>query len=385
MAMKIDELVKYSWKGQRVLTTKQLAGAYCFAPNTLFHRAEAFNKGEHYFILQGSELKEFKAIYPSANVASMLRLWTKRGAKLQAEIRNDPALLDAYKWLEENYFDVADTPADTAPIAEIPADTADTALQIFQNEEFGTVRTLGDWENPKFCLADVCRILELPQVAKVVQRLDKEVLTTHPLKTAGGTQNFYFVNEDGLYDVILDSRKPSAKKFRKWITSEVLPTLRKTGEYKINPASASAPIENTPSEMILEVGATRDAIKNVFGVAALKEGIALAKAIDLVGKHYNTDLSELNTFLPPATHKVGHLTPTDIGNKLGISAQAVNAKLKDIGLQYKDGKGNWILTDAGIYYGEMMPCVNKYSGHTGYYPLWNDSVLNLLYDQTRLF
>ncbi len=104
---------------------------------------------------------------------------------------------------------------------------------LFTHEEFGTVRTLGDWDNPEFCLADLCRSLELPQVAKVVQRLDKEVLTTHPLQTAGGIQQMYFVNEDGLYDVILDSRKPSAKKFRKWITSEVLPALRKTGSYSI--------------------------------------------------------------------------------------------------------------------------------------------------------
>ena len=113
------------------------------------------------------------------------------------------------------------------------------ALEIFKHEEFGGVRVIGDADNPRFCLADVCKILELPQVAKVVQRLDKEVLSTHPLETAGGIQQMYFINEDGLYDVILDSRKPVAKKFRKWITSEVLPLIRKQGMY-INP---NAPID----------------------------------------------------------------------------------------------------------------------------------------------
>ena len=225
----------------------------------------------------------------------------------------------------------------------------------------------------------MCRILEIGNPSQVKTRLEDGVITNEVIPDSlGRKQNVTFINEDGLYDVILDSRKPAAKKFRKWITSEVLPSIRKTGEYKAKPAPA--PLEKTPAEMVLEVGKTRDAIKNVFGVGALKEGIALAKSIDMVGKHYNTDLSELNAFLPPATHKVGHLTATDIGKNLGMSAQAVNEKLKAMGLQYKDKKGNWILTDSGVGYGEMMPYVSKYSGHTGYYPLWNDSVLNLLDD-----
>ena len=119
----------------------------------------------------------------------------------------------------------------------------ETSLQIFNNAEFGEIRTAGTPDNPLFCLADVCRALEFPQVAKVVQRLDREVLSTHPLKTSGGVQNLYFVNESGLYDVILDSRKPEAKKFRKWITSEVLPSIRKTGKYELNPASEKLPLD----------------------------------------------------------------------------------------------------------------------------------------------
>jgi anti-repressor protein len=81
-----------------------------------------------------------------------------------------------------------------------------------------------------FKLNDVCEILGLaPRVVK--QRLDKDVCSTYPLHTAGGTQRVTFVNEDGLYDVILDSRKPEAKRFRKWITSEVIPSIRKHGAY----------------------------------------------------------------------------------------------------------------------------------------------------------
>ena len=104
------------------------------------------------------------------------------------------------------------------------------SIQVFNNPAFGNIRVAGTEENPQFCLADVCKALGL--TAKFVnQRLNKEVVSNHPLETAGGTQQALFVNEDGLYDVILDSRKTEARQFRKWITSEVLPTIRKHGAY----------------------------------------------------------------------------------------------------------------------------------------------------------
>lgn len=106
-------------------------------------------------------------------------------------------------------------------------------IRIFENPRFGEIRTSGTSEEPLFCLTDVCKALDL-SAKEVNRRLSKEVVSKHPLETAGGTQQALFVNEDGLYDVILDSRKPEAKAFRKWITSEVLPSIRKTGGYSVN-------------------------------------------------------------------------------------------------------------------------------------------------------
>ena len=106
-------------------------------------------------------------------------------------------------------------------------------IQIFKNPQFGQIRTAGTPDEPLFCLTDVCRAVELDP-SQVARRLDKGVLSKHTLDTAGGQQLVNFVNEDGLYDVILDSRKPEAKAFRKWVTSEVLPTIRKTGGYMIS-------------------------------------------------------------------------------------------------------------------------------------------------------
>lgn len=105
-------------------------------------------------------------------------------------------------------------------------------IQIFQNEQFGKVRiTMNESNEPLFCLADVCNVLGLRQ-GDVRQRLSDGVVSTQPIiDSLGREQQANFVNEDGLYDAILDSRKPEAKQFRKWVTSEVLPSIRKHGAY----------------------------------------------------------------------------------------------------------------------------------------------------------
>lgn len=105
-------------------------------------------------------------------------------------------------------------------------------IQIFQNEQFGKVRiAMNESNEPLFCLADVCNVLGLRQ-GDVRQRLSDGVVSTQPIiDSLGREQQANFVNEDGLYDAILDSRKPEAKQFRKWVTSEVLPSIRKHGAY----------------------------------------------------------------------------------------------------------------------------------------------------------
>lgn len=103
-------------------------------------------------------------------------------------------------------------------------------IQLFNHPSFGTIRTAGDADNPLFCLADLCKALNL-NTNGVRQRLDKGVISTYPLLTKGGVQRVSFVNEDGMFDVVLESRKPEAKAFRKWVTSVVLPSIRKTGHY----------------------------------------------------------------------------------------------------------------------------------------------------------
>ena len=102
-------------------------------------------------------------------------------------------------------------------------------LQIFSNSEFGEIRTITKDDEPMFCLIDICKALEIKNATDVAKRLDGDELTRLNLGSRAGETNF--ITESGLYAVILRSDKPNAKKFRKWVTSEVLPSIRKTGSY----------------------------------------------------------------------------------------------------------------------------------------------------------
>lgn len=106
-------------------------------------------------------------------------------------------------------------------------------LKIFQNEEFGEVRTVTIDGEPMFCLADICKALELSQPSKVKERLNQKGVNSIPTLTNGGTQNLLYVNESNLYKTIFQSRKESAERFTDWVTSEVLPSIRKTGQYQM--------------------------------------------------------------------------------------------------------------------------------------------------------
>ena len=104
-------------------------------------------------------------------------------------------------------------------------------IMIFENEKFGQIRTTSINGEPWFILADVCKILEISNSRMVSDRLDEDELMSVKLTSGGQRRNMTVVNESGLYAVIIRSNKPQAHGFRKWVTSDVLPTIRKTGGY----------------------------------------------------------------------------------------------------------------------------------------------------------
>ena len=104
-------------------------------------------------------------------------------------------------------------------------------MQVFKNEEFGEIRTATINNEPMFCLADVCRILEIKNVSDCKSRLMTKGIATTDTLTNGGVQKMTFISEANLYKTIFQSRKESAEKFTDWVTSEVLPSIRKHGIY----------------------------------------------------------------------------------------------------------------------------------------------------------
>ncbi|MBR4000195.1 MAG: phage antirepressor KilAC domain-containing protein [Clostridia bacterium] len=126
----------------------------------------------------------------------------------------------------------------------------DNNLAVFNSEEFGELRTIMIEGEPWFVANDVCTILDINRTQ--TRRLDDDEKGVCSMHTPGGEQNVGIVNEYGLYNLILGSRKPEAKAFRRWITHEVLPSIRRHGVYATN--SALKKFLDNP-ELIMELGA----------------------------------------------------------------------------------------------------------------------------------
>ena len=175
-----------------------------------------------------------------------------------------------------------------------------------------------------------------------------------------------FIPENMFYRLAMKAKNEAAEKFQAKVADEILPSIRKTGKYEVA-------TQIKPAELINEIGLTRDALKNVFGV---KDGIALAEATNITEKFYGRDLSSLKKLIPPAEHNIGYMNSTKLAEKCGFgSAQKINELLAKKGLQVKEGN-SWRLTDTGKKYGEMMPFAKN--GHSGYQIMWNDEVVNFV-------
>jgi prophage antirepressor-like protein len=187
-------------------------------------------------------------------------------------------------------------------------DTIMDNIQIFKNEAFGEVRVAGTSEEPLFCLVDICKVLELGNPSQVKTRLCGGVITNEVIPDSIGRQReMTFINEDGLYDVILDSRKPQAKTFRKWVTSEILPSIRKHGIYATD--NVIDQILNNPD----------------FGIDLLTKL-----------KEERSARIEAEKQVAVLTHVNKTYTCTEVAKELGLkSAIELNNRLKELGVQYK--------------------------------------------------
>lgn len=184
-------------------------------------------------------------------------------------------------------------------------------IEVFENPIFGQIRMVMFDDEPMFCLVDVCRALGISNPTMVAQRLDEDERTKLDLGRAGESN---FITESGLYAVILRSDKPNAKKFRKWVTSEVLPSIRKHGAY-----------------------ATKDTIDKI--ISNPDYGIALLQSLK-EEREKREEAERRNAIL---SHVNKTYTMTEIAKELGLrSANELNRWLSNMNVQYKVN-GTWVM------------------------------------------
>jgi prophage antirepressor-like protein len=124
-------------------------------------------------------------------------------------------------------------------------------MNTIQSFNFGqtgqNIRVYGSSDSPHFVAADVCAVLDIKNISDALSRLDDDEKGIALIDTLGGVQEMLTVNESGLYSLIFSSRKAEARPFRKWVTSEVLPSIRKTGSFSIGGIYTS-PFKDIPRE-----------------------------------------------------------------------------------------------------------------------------------------
>lgn len=227
---------------------------------------------------------------------------------------------------------------------EITNHTNATGVQIFKSPQFGEVRTcMSESNQPLFCLVDLCKVLEL-NPSKAAQRLSKDVLSKYPLPTKGGAQLANFVNEDGLYDVILDSRKPEARAFRKWVTSEVLPAIRQTGGY-IPSVEGESEADIMAKALLIAQRKIEAAQKRLEYEAARAEALQrqtekMQGQIDFIGKQ-KAKLLPAATYAKEVLSSTSNYTLTQTAHALGLrSVYVLTNWLKRRGILYYQS-GQW--------------------------------------------
>ena len=184
--------------------------------------------------------------------------------------------------------------------------------------------------NPFFIARDICLNLDIEDTSKAVSRLDGDEKLTRTLFVSGQNRNVTLINESGLYSLVLTSRKDGAKKFKKWITSEVLPQIRKTGSY-----SDSAKLPQTFSE-------------------ALQLAADQAKQLEIAAPKVD--------FYDRVADVGNLMTAGVVGKKIGMSAQVLNTNLDHFKVYDKRQKGRvfsqWFI-DKG--YGEIKKTENGFN------------------------
>jgi prophage antirepressor-like protein len=201
----------------------------------------------------------------------------------------------------------------------------------FEDHEVRTVEIDGE---PWFVLADACKVLELSNPSMVAKKLDDDERTKFDLGRQGETT---IINESGLYTIVLRSDKPQAKPFRKWVTSEVLPSIRKTGSYTYRRTNPNEEKALQIQEMDTRIRMSEQFLK----LAEIETTLSKNYRDILISKSVEALAGEQLLPLPKVTQKT--YSAKEVGEMLGVTAQRIgrianlnNMKTDEFGEFYKD-------------------------------------------------
>ena len=243
-------------------------------------------------------------------------------------------------------------------------------LQIFKNAEFGSIRTLTINGEPYFVRCDVAEILGYSNSRKALaDHVDEEDKGVTKCDTLGGTQEMTVINESGLYGLILGSKLPTARKFKRWVTSEVLPAIRRHGVYAVDEVLANP---DMLIEALLQLKAEREINQE------LKETVAVQ----------NQQIVEMK---PKASYYDVVLNCKDlvaisvIAKDYGWSANRMNQYLHQKGVQYKQGNKIWLLYQKYAEMGYTNTKTHSYPGndgtmHTAVHTYWTQQGRLFIYE-----
>ena len=218
-------------------------------------------------------------------------------------------------------------------------------MQIFENQEFGAVRTVELDGEPWLVGKDVAQALGYSNPRKALaDHVEEEDKGVTKCDTLGGVQEMTIINESGLYSLVLSSKLPGAKKFRRWVTAEVLPAIRRTGGYRM------------PKDYPSALRALADAEEEKLALRAENEQQRQAIA----------EFQPLRQYIDTILSSTGAIATTQIAADYDISAKQLNKILHEEGLQHCVN-GQWILyrrhMGKGYTKSETMP-INRSDGRT---------------------
>ena len=243
-------------------------------------------------------------------------------------------------------------------------------LQVFSNAEFGSVRSIMVNNEPYFVGKDVAEILGYKDTAKAIfAHVDAEDKGVGELPTPGGVQNVTIINESGLYSLILSSKLPNAKKFKRWVTSEVLPAIRKHGVFAVDT------MLNDPDAMIAALQAYKEE----------RQRRLLLESENAVQKQQLLEMKPKVSYYDVVINSPDLISITEIAKDYGWSAKHMNGYLHSKGIQYKQGDRIWILYQKYAEQGLTSTKTHAYltddgSTHTKVHTYWTQKGRLFIYD-----